>query len=88
MNNQPQRRRFWTRIVNTRRHVYYAPGNDLPGLILFGVLGIAGLAALAVGAWHLRGAARSWQDWILVIVGAALVWLAIAQIRKLWGSRA
>jgi uncharacterized membrane protein len=51
------------------------------------VLGIAGLAALAFGTWQLRSAARSWQDWVLVIIGAALVWLAIAQIRTLCGSR-
>jgi hypothetical protein len=83
MDNEPQRKPFWTRIASTRRHVYYAPANNVPGLILFGVLGVGGLVALSVGAWHLRNAAGSWQDWILALIGAALMWLAIAQIRKL-----
>ena len=87
MNNRPQHKPFWTRIASTRWHTYYAPANELPGLILFSVLGIGGLAALSVGGWHLRNAGRSWQDWILAIIGAAMVWLAIAQIRRLRGSR-
>jgi hypothetical protein len=47
------------------------------------VLGIGGLAALCVGAWHLWKEAGTWQDCILAIIGTALVWLAIAQIRNL-----
>ena len=88
MNNQPYRKPFWTRIASSRWHVYYAPANELPGLILFGVIGIGGLTALLVGAWHLHGAARSRQDWILATIGVALIWLSIAQISKLHRSRA
>ena len=82
-SDKSQRNRYWTRFGATRRHTYYLPANNLPGILLFGLIGLAGLALACVAAWHLWKGMDTRRDWWLVGIGLGLAWLAIVQGRKL-----
>jgi hypothetical protein len=75
---------YWRPAGRSRRHIYYVPANDLPGVLLFVLIGIGGCAAFGIGAWHLWRQADSRQDWLLVGIGTCLVWLAMRQGWRLW----
>lgn len=79
MSDQHPDRAYWTRVAKTRRHIYYTAADDWPGVTLFGLIGIAGVVAAAVGAWHWLKAGLSRSDGILLVVGIGAVWLAVVQ---------
>jgi hypothetical protein len=79
----PQRKRYWIPAGRTRRHIYFMPSDDRPGLILFGLIGLGGMAATIVSLWRLYHSSDPRADRVLLTIGLGLIWLAIAQIRRL-----
>jgi ABC-type Fe3+-siderophore transport system permease subunit len=70
---------YWTRVAETRRHIYFSAADQWPGIVLFGLIGIGGVVAAVVGASHWLNARWSHSDWILVGVAISAVWLAVVQ---------
>ncbi|MES1189833.1 MAG: hypothetical protein ABUS47_02015 [Steroidobacter sp.] len=85
-NNQPDDDQpYWIRVARTRRHIYYRARNNVPGMLLFGIIAVLGCVALIVGARHII-MAKSVQhpDVVLVIVGMGALLLGIYQGWQLW----
>ena len=84
----PPRKPYWTRGAKTKRHLYYTPGNDLPGVLLFGLIAVLGLVALVVAARHiLVSAAVVRRDGILLGIGLGMFLLGTVQGYRFWRLR-
>ena len=81
--DKPQSNRYWRRVGATRRHIYYVPNNNLPGMLLFGLIGVGGASSVVAATWHLWQGTETSRDGWLVGIGVGLVWLAVAQGRRL-----
>jgi hypothetical protein len=49
----PGSKPYWTRGAKTKWHTYFYPANDLPGVLLFGLIALLGAAAVVVAARHI-----------------------------------
>jgi len=88
MGFDPPRKPYWTRGAKTKRHTYYMPANDLPGVLLFGLIAVLGVAALVVAARHiLMSAAVVRRDGTLLVIGLGMLVLGAAQAYRLWRER-
>ena len=88
MGFDPPRKPYWTRGAKTKRHTYYMPANDLPGVLLFGLIAVLGAVALVVAALHiLVSAAVTRRDGALLGIGLGLLVLGAAQAYRLWRER-
>ena len=84
----PPRKPYWTRGAKTKRHLYYTPGNDLPGVLLFGLIAVLGVVALVVAARHiLVSEAVVRRDGTLLVIGLSLLVLGTVQGCRLWRGR-
>ena len=84
----PPRKPYWTRGAKTKRHTYYTPGNDLPGVLLFGLIAVLGAVALIVAAWHILATeAVGRRDVTLLVIGLAMLVLGTVQGYRLWRWR-
>lgn len=74
---------YWREIGSTKRHRRFYPADDKPGIILFVVIGLAGLVCLGVFLWkHFHGTAGV-PEVRLGWIGAGLVLVAGWQVRVL-----
>jgi hypothetical protein len=79
---------YWTRGAKTAWHTYYYPANDLPGVLLFGVIALLGVVAIVVAARHIliRDAIVS-RDGTLLGIGLFACVLGCVQAYRLWRER-
>ena len=75
---------YWKRGARTGRHIYFYPANDLPGVVLLALIGVAGLVMAALGVFHLATSPRAGiRDLVLAIVGAPLALVGLVQAYRL-----
>ncbi|HVY24030.1 MAG TPA: hypothetical protein VG962_11830 [Steroidobacteraceae bacterium] len=76
---------YWVAGARTRRHRYFYPRNNMPGILLFGVIAVLGCLTLVVAMRHYM-VARSLTnpDFVLGVIGLFAVLLSIYQSWKLW----
>jgi len=81
----PPRKPYWTRGARTKRHTYCFPADDLPGVLLFGLIAVLGAVALIVSARHiLVNEAVGRRDVTLLVIGLAMLVLGTVQGYRLW----
>jgi len=82
---RPPRKAYWTRSAKTRWHIYFNATDDLPGVLLFGVIAVLGAAAIFVAARHvLMSGALVRSDGALLAVGGFAFVLGGVQGYRLW----
>ena len=88
MGFDPPRKPYWTRGAKTGRHTYFTPADDLPGVLLFGLIAVLGAVAVVVAARHfLASEAVLRRDGMLLGIGLGLVVLGSVQGWRLWRER-
>jgi hypothetical protein len=84
----PPPKSYWTRGARTQRHIYFSPADDLPGMLLFGLIAVLGAVALVVAARHiLLSNAFVWRDGLLLLFGLVLLVLGTVQGYRMWRGR-
>jgi hypothetical protein len=79
------RKPYWTRGAKTARHTYFYPADDLPGVLLFGLIAVLGAAAVVVAARHiLISEAIVRRDGTLLGIGLLAFALGSVQGYRLW----
>lgn len=71
----PEPKRPWFRLQGrSRRHTYYRAVSDVPGILLFALITLLGLAALGAAGWHWHASHRFVHaDRVMAGIGVFLV---------------
>lgn len=76
--------KFWRPGAKTRWHSYFQPRTNIPGVLLFGLIGLLGAFALAVAGWSaIAHGALARSDATLGAVGLVALALGAWQARAL-----